>query len=417
MTFLTRLFRSRSLENPAVPLTDSAALAAMFDSGSFGGGDALPEVAVTVDTALGVPAIWSAVNFLSNTLAALPLHVLDTSGDNPQRSSGPLADLLHDSPCEGWTSFKWRKYAWTQVFTGGRFVAFIEKNPAGRILNLWPLEPDNLTVERRGGVMRYIYRDGGRMVVYAADEVIDLTFMLRPDQVGHRSPILSERQAIRQIIAIENYAAKFFANGGIPQLVLQGTMNTPSGIKRASEDVWDAVRSANARRQPVLTMPLGHELKAVGIDPSKGQMIEARRFGIGQVARIYSLPPVFVQDLERATFTNSEQQDLHLVKHTIAHWARQFEDEVNLKLFGRTGRTNAARLSLDGLLRGDFTTRMTGHAQAIQNGISTPNEARALEKRPALPGGEGLLIQGATVPLVGHGEKEGSDDAANNQDT
>lgn len=414
MTLLSRLFRSRSPDSSAVPLSDSAAIANLF---GWGGSDVLPEIPVTVDSALGVPAVWSAVNFLTNTLAALPLHAFDTSGSSPKRLSGSLADLLRDSPCEGWTSFKWRKYAWTQVFTGGRFVSFIEKNTAGRIVNLWPLEPENLTVERRAGVVRYVYRDGARIVVYAADEVIDLTFMLRSNQVGHYSPIFSERQAISQIIAIENYAAKFFANGGIPQLVLQGTMNTPAGIKRASEDVWSAIRDAGRRRSPVLTMPLGHEIKAVGVEPSKSQMIEARKFGIGQVARIYSLPPVFVQDLERATFTNSEQQDLHLVKHTIAHWARQFEDELNLKLFGRGGRGASVRLSLDGLLRGDFTTRMEGHAKAIQNGISTPNEARRLENRDDLAGGDDGFIQGAMETLVSKTVQEAGGDAANTDET
>src|SRR5690606_10632743 len=123
----------------------------------------------------------------------------------------------------------------------------------------------------------------------------------------------------------------------------------------------------------------------VGVDAQKAQMIEAQRFVIEQIARIYSLPPVLLQDLSRGTYSNTEQQDLHFVKHTIMRWVGQIEGELNLKLFGRSARTTYAEFNLAGLLRGDFMTRMQGYAQAIQNGVLMPNEARALENRSAAP--------------------------------
>ncbi|MNH97725.1 Phage portal protein [compost metagenome] len=128
-------------------------------------------------------------------------------------------------------------------------------------------------------------------------------------------------------------------------------------------------------------------------------MIEARRFQVEEIARAYQLPPVFLQDLSRATFSNAEQQDLHLVKHLIGQWAKALEDEMNLKLFGRGGNRYIEH-NLDGLLRGDFKTRMEGWGLAIQNGIRTPDEVREKENLP-LKGGEAdkLHIQGATVPL------------------
>ena len=387
---------ARSLENPSVSLSDGAAISAMFDGWAA---KSASGVAVTIDSAMGIPAFGSAVGFLSNTLASLPMHVFETAEDGQKRVTGPMQGLLHDSPAEGWSSFAWRKYAFTQKFTGGRFVAFIEHNAAGRVINLWPLEPENLSVERRGGRKRYLYNDDGRRVVYDQDEVLDLTFDLKSDQVSHVSPVYQNKEALGQIIAIEGYASRFFANGGVPPLSLQGPFSTPAGIKRASDDVWNAITKANKGARNVLTMPLGHELKQIGFDPDKGQMVEARRFGVEQCARILSLPPVFIQDLVRATFTNSEQQDLHLVKHTVVHHVRQFEDELNLKLFGRFNRKRYVKMNLDGLLRGDFKTRMDGYATAIQNGIATPNEIRDLEDRPPKENGDDLMIQGATVPL------------------
>ncbi len=159
-----------------------------------------------------------------------------------------------------------------------------------------------------------------------------------------------------------------------------------------------ATDAAKKNNEPVFPIPAGYDLKPVGFDPAKGQMTEARLFQIQEIARLFGLPPVFLQDLSRGTFANVEQQDLYLVKHLVAQWAKAFEDELNLKLFGR-GSKSFVEHSLDGLMRGDFQTRMDGLSKGIQNALLTPNEGRALENRPPMPNGDDLLVQGATVPL------------------
>lgn len=128
---------------------------------------------------------------------------------------------------------------------------------------------------------------------------------------------------------------------------------------------------------------------------------------VEQIARIYSLPPVFLQDLSTGTFASTEQQDLHFVKHTLRRWITQFEEEMNLKLFGRESDLHV-RFNVDNLLRGDLKTRMEAHATSVQNGIKTPNEARHEEELAPLPSGDQLLIQGATVPI---GQQIGGADA------
>ena len=149
----------------------------------------------------------------------------------------------------------------------------------------------------------------------------------------------------------------------------------------------------------VLALPSGHELKAVGFSPSEMQLIELQRFLLEQIARIYSLPPVFLQDLSNGTFSNNEQQDLHFVKHTLRRWIEQTEQEMNLKLFGRESSLEV-RYNVDSLLRGDLKTRMEAHAAAIQNAVKTPNEVREIEGLAAKPSGDDLLIQGATIPIA-----------------
>ncbi|MDX2385095.1 phage portal protein [Sinorhizobium medicae] len=385
-----------SLENPSVPLSDVNAWRTLM--GEWHG---VAGVVVTHETALEVPAVWCAVNFIANTIASLPLQVFRKSAEGRDTvESDPLYGILHDAPNDELTSFMWRKGMMINVLLRGRGVSFIERNKAGRVMNIWPLDTDKLTIERKSGRKLYHYDDGRRKVTYAANEVLDLTFMLKPDGVSHVDPISKLKGAVGLALALDEYARKFFANGGVPPLALYGPMPSPAAASRASQDVEKAVRDANAERRNVMIMPTGHELKAVGVDPEKSQMVESRRLGIEEIARIYGIPPVFLQDLTHGTFSNTEQQDLALTKHLISQWVKAWEQELNLKLFSARNRTKFVEFNLDSLMRGDFRTRMEGYAKGIQNGIYTPDEVRAMENWPSKGGdADKLHIQGATVPL------------------
>lgn len=385
-----------SMENPAVPLSDVNAWRSLF--GEWHG---VAGVTVTHETALEVPAVWCAINFIANTIASLPLQVYKKSSEGRDTvETDPLYGILHDAPNEELTSFAWRKGMMVNTLLRGRGVSFVERNKAGRVMNIWPLDTDKVTIERKNGRKLYHYDDGGRKVTYAANEVIDLTFMLQTDGVSHIDPVSKLKGAVGLALALDEYARKFFSNGGVPPLALYGPMPSPAAASRASADVEKAVRDANAERRNVMIMPTGHELKPVGVDPDKSQMTEARLFQIGEVARIYGIPPVFLQDLTHGTFSNVEQQDLNLVKHLISQWVKAWEQELNLKLFSARNRTRFAEFNLDSLQRGDFKTRMEGYAKGIQNAIYTPDEVRGMENWPKHGGeAEKLHIQGATVPL------------------
>lgn len=352
---------------------------------------------VTVESALEVPAVFDAVNFLERMMATLPLHSFRDRGGEAERVGGELQMLLNEAPNPEWTSANWRRYMWHGVFTGGRGVSYIERQGT-KPVSIWPMDPTATTVVRRGG--RKFYRCDGRE--YPAADVIDVTFALRPDQLSAYGPIHMGRKAIGLAIAMNNYAAGFFAGGGIPPMALEGPLpQGADGLKRATEQIQRAIELARKAGRAFFGMPPGHALKPIGTDPDKGQMTEARLFQIQEIARLYGLPPVFLQDLSKGTFSNTEQQDLQLVKHLVVHWAVIFEQELNLKLFGQRRRSREVKHNLDGLQRGDFKSRIEGLARAIQTGQLMPDEARALENRRPDPNGHGarLYIQGATVPL------------------
>ena len=389
------LDKRASIEDPKVPISAPNVIELLgWDWGKAASGER-----VSVESALGVPAIWAAVNFLSGTLAGLPMHLYRRTSKGREKVKGGLASVLHDAVNDETSSFDWRKYCFDQVLTGGRSYSFIERNAGKQVINLWPLDPGKTTVKRQDGRRFYEHRDGRRLLRYEAAEVIDIPFMLKADGLSHRSPIMSNRDIIGLAQAVTKYGSKFFQNGGVPPFVITGPMNSPGALQRAGDDLTEAVKGAAKEARLALALPNGHDIKALGVDPEKSQLVELQRFIVEQIARIYSLPPVFLQDLTHGTFTNTEQQDLMLTKHTLRRWIEQFEKELNLKLFGRGINKLYVELNVDGVLRGDFKTRMDGYARAITTGQMTPDEAREMENRETKGGAAGELhMQGAMLP-------------------
>ncbi len=368
--------------------------------------ESVPGAVVTIDSALTVPAVAAAVNVISSAIASLPLPVYrKSSSGSRERATGGIARMLHDAPNESLTSYEWRRALMTAKLTGGRGLSYIERAPNGRPLSLWLMDPAATTIRREGWRTVYDYREGGRVKTYQAADVIDLPFMLKPDGYSHRGPVALGKDAIGLAIAVTQYGARYFSGGGVPPFAIEGNFQTPQGMQRAADDLAAAVRKAASEERQALVMPAGHKITPIGGDPEKAQMVELQRFCVEQIARLYSIPPTFLQDLTHGTFSNTEQQDLHFVKHTLLAHAEQFEQEINLKLFG-AGASTYAELNMDGLLRGDFATRMDGWAKAIGAGVVMPNEAREAENWPRADGGDQLFMQGATVPITQSGQAQ-----------
>lgn len=387
-----------AIENPAVSLGSAEAWASVFNSWSSG---TSAGVTVNTETALGVPSVWAAVSFLSRTLASLSMHAYRRTKDGSQRLSGNLQLLFEDAVADEWTSYQWREYLFWQVFTEGRGLSWIERD-GNTVVAIWPMETSKTTIAMRGGKRFYTYTDDTGTRTFPAADVIDIPFALKPDRLGSYSPIDKCRNAIGLSIAMERYAGNFFNGGGVPPLALIGPLPAgPDAMRRAQADINRSVQSARDAKKPIFPIPAGHELKPVGFDPEKGQMTDARRMQIEEIARAFQLPPVFLQDLTRATFSNAEQQDLHLVKHLIGQWATKLEQELNLKLFGRRNNNRYVEHNLDSLLRGDFKTRAEAVARLIQVGAYTPSKGgEYMGQAPSAdPAAHKLYMQGAMVPL------------------
>jgi HK97 family phage portal protein len=346
---ITSITGGGSIERPGSTLGDFLQV--------FGIGDVLRRV--DPRRRLQVPAVSAAVSFLSRTLAALPLHAYRKTADGAKKIDGRAADAGPRGAEPEWTSFKLRAVLLAAgTFTGGRGLLWIERS-GSNIVGIWPMDPPEPRIVNDLGAPLPL--DGKE---YPAADVIDVPFMLKADAASqHYSPIVLGAKAIQLALAMDDMARvlrrrrRSAAGAGRPLPA------GPEAMKRAQADVQRGDRRAQGERQAHRsTIPPGYELKPIGIDPDKGQMTEARRFQVEEIARIYSLPPVFLQDLTHGTFSNTEQQDLFFVKHLVGQWAEALEQELNLKLFGQRNGGRYVEHNLDGLLRGDFKTRMDGLA-------------------------------------------------------
>ncbi len=386
----------RSLENPNAPVSAENFLHIM----GWGDFQSSAGVTVNIDNALGVPAVWAAVNFISGTLASLPLEVYRGN----QRVTDGIGTWLNRAINPTTSSFQWRKYSYEQVLTGGRSVTLILRNGRGDVTDLVPLDPADLHVQEvmTSEFPTKTYRSKSR--VYQASEVIDLHFMLKHNQIDIRGPVMTNNDIIGLAIAAALYGSKAFQSGGIPPAVLQGPFQSGAAAQRASEDIAATTARLAREGRPVMALLLGMSCGRSGFRLSRCNCRSYSNSASNR-SRVFTLYRQCFCRTFRRNLLNTEQQDLHFVKHTLRRWIEQSEQEMNLKLFGRDSDFEV-RFNVDSLLRGDLKTRMEAHATVIQNGIKTPNEVREKEGMEPLPGGDDLMIQGATVPIESQGEGE-----------
>ena len=201
----------RSLENPDTQISNENII-------KFFGLDSLSSagVNVTIQNAVGVPAIMAAIQFLSGTIAGLPLNVYEKTDEGRQKLKSGLQDILHNAVNDETTSFNWRKYMMERILTGGRSITYIERQ-GGRVTNLFSLDPAKVTIKRQNNKKTYIFNSGTENeIVYKSSEIIDITFSLASDNLTSISPILNCKDTIGLMIAVNNYGSKFFNNGGVP---------------------------------------------------------------------------------------------------------------------------------------------------------------------------------------------------------
>lgn len=407
MGILSGLFRSRDK-----PTDRTAGSAYSF----FLGGTASGKY-VTERSAMQMTAVYCCVRILSEAVASLPLQFYRYTDDGGKEKAveHPLYFLLHDEPNPEMTSFIFRETLMTHLLLWGNAYSQIIRNGKGEVVALYPLMPDRMKVDRdEHGRLYYEY------TVYDADDVdgrkgtdrVGRTVRLQPHDVLHipglgfdglvgYSPIAMAKNAIGLAIATEEYGSKFFANGAAPSGVLEhpGTIKDPSRVRES----WQATFGGSGNANKIAVLEEGMKYTPISISPEQAQFLETRKFQIDEIARIFRVPPHMIGDLEKSSFNNIEQQSLEFVKYTLDPWVSRWEQAmVRALLTPEEKKKYFFKFNVDGLLRGDYQSRMNGYATARQNGWMSANDIRELEnldRIPAEQGGDLYLINGNMTKL------------------
>ncbi len=348
------------------------------------------------DRAMALTAVWDCVRIISESLAALPWQVFSrrADGGRDRQADQVVEELLNFEANSETSAMDFRATLIAHVLLWGNGYAEIDKTRTGRILALWPLAPDRVEPGRLDdGQLAYkVQQATGDIVVIPADRMLHFRG-LGFDGIKGYDVITVVGQAMGLGLGMDGYAADFFGNGAHPGGIIEHPGDpTDETIKRLQDALDKKVGLGNWLRP--LLLPDGMKWQTVGLSPEAAQMIESRRFGVAEVARIFRMPLHKLAELDRSTKANIEAQGIEFVTDTLLPWATRLEGEVNRKLLRGTkqGRRLFSKHKFAGLLRGDVKARGEFFSAMLDRGVWSVNEVRALEDQNPIKGGDVHLV-------------------------
>lgn len=363
------------------------------------GAETAAGIRVDEDKTLSVPAIFAGVRLLADTIASLPLFVyrrLDRGKDLARRHQ--LFGLLHSSPNPEMTSFDMRELMQGHIPVWGNAYAEKVFNRRGEVAELWPLTPWRVTPRRNKSSRKLEYEvripenAGGGKVILPSERIFHVPGFSTNGVVGHSlADMFSE--SIGLSLAAESYSGHFFGSGSSPGGVIEHPEKIGETAKKHVKRGWEEAHKGLNRSHRIAILEEGMKWKQTGIDPEKSQLLEARKFQVTEVSRILRVQPHLLMDLERATFTNVEQQSLEFVIYTLRPWLVRWEQRMSLQLFTPQEREEFfPEFVVEGLLRGDIETRFKAYSTARQWGWMSANDVREKENMNPIEGGDDYLI-------------------------
>ncbi len=368
----------RSLENPANSLSDPDVVNA------FTGGDSFVSSSgqsVTPTKAMRVSAFFRGVDLLSSQIAALPLTVYkkDSSGNRFEAADHVVNRLLHTEPNHLYTSFVFRQTAMVHLLVeDGNFYSIIERDNNYMPKRLWICDPKQVRPIMTDGQMFY-FVNGFREPFPARDmiHVLGLSF----DGIVGLTPLKYHAQSLGYSLTLQEFSQRFFKNGANVGAVVEHPNKMTVDQYEMFRDSWDRAYAGTQNAGKTAILQGGAKLNKIGIAPDEAQYLESRKHSVSDIARILGVPPHKIYDLEKATFSNIEQQGIEFVQDSLLPWIRRFESEFDRKLFTEAEKRMPmySKFNVSGLLRGDAAARGEYYSKLTGAGIMTPDEVRAKE--------------------------------------
>ena len=362
----------------------------------------LSATSVNPATAQGVSAVYACVQAIAETTASLPLILFKRNGDDRERATDhPLYRVLHDMANPEHTALELREYLMACILLRGNAFARIVRGWDGQVRELWPLNPDNVQVQRTASGLVYDYTKDGVLTRLLAHEVLHLRHRLGDDGVMGISPIAAARGVVELAIAENEHGVSTFNNGA----KLLGVLKFPGKLKpeqrTAIATSWASQHAGGANAGRTAILEEGTEFQPLSMNLEDAQWIEARQFSVEEVCRLFRVPPTIVGDLRHGNYSNSVELARQFVTMSLRRHLVAWEQAIAKQLLTEAGRrVYFAEHQVEGLLRGDSANRAAFYSSGINGGWLLRSEARKLENLPAIEGIDDVPIEGTAKPAA-----------------
>lgn len=376
--------RGVNLENPKVPISgwtlDQVLGATTSSTGR----------SISQEGLLTLSAVYRAVAIKSGLISSLPFKVYRKIDGGRIAADHPAARLLSMRPNPKMNKVVYFDRAMQHYELYGNHYALIVRNGIGRVERLDLLDPRDVKVLEGKNELVYEVKDRGK---FGSDDIIHVPNM--GSGVVGKSVLSYMRDDASLMMDVRGYGESFFGRGGKPAgLLIPKAMVTQAQRQETKNSFQEAKKQGGE-----VAMPFGWEYKEISVPPSDAEWVTTNDFSIATVARWFGVPTQKLGD-SKVKYSNVEHMGIEFLQDTIAPIAAKFEVEYTNKLFMlSTEQDLYVEFNLDAYLRADSVSKAEQLAKYIQSALITPNEARALDNRPAIDGGDELFIQGATVPL------------------
>jgi HK97 family phage portal protein len=379
--WFSNLFGSETRANPNAPNVDSY-ITSGYGNDFFNVGN------ISEAKIMSLPTVSAAINLYASVISSLPLEVYTKGPENyVLDETNPIWDIVSEHVNDEMSATDWIQFIVRRAFINGRSFTYIERDAKGYISNLYPL--DNTKMEIRvnaNGTKKYVYKVGGLPPkYYTSSEIIDIYWQLKSDAYNHVNPMRQYEEFFTNSLLVERFANAIFKSGPKPPLVAYKKVSETSTQKSAenTKKALDQIFLSDG----LSVLPDNLTLANLPYDPSQSQVLETRKFLIGDAARIYNVPPTLLHDLTTGTFNNTEQTAQNFLKFNLSPWLLKIEKELNLKLLGRNSAKNSfIRFNTDELLRGDLKSLAASYSTLKDKGIMTSDEVRYKFNLPAKGG-------------------------------
>lgn len=369
---------------------------------------------VSPQTAEALPAVLNAVNVIAQAVASMPCYLFEVNADGRQRVENHSVEyLLNEMPNRNQTPYQFKEVMMRHVLLTGNAYAVIGWNDKGQPESLTPYPPHAVNVQRTtaGAYLYQITDFNGKVNVYLQDEVLHLRHASHDGFMG-RSPITVCREAVGLGLAQQKHGASIMKNG----LMAGGIVTTAEWFDQAKgQKAMEALKryqgAKNAGKAPILEG--GMEYKQLGMSNQDAEWLASRKFTIEDVARIFNISPIFLQDYSHSSYANFSEASRAFLGQTLrphlVNFEQQLKDALMIDLNSQSRKRYVIEFDTSDLLRTNQQERFQSYETAIKAGILSPNEARKREGLLPYAGGDEYSQAWKQTVEVKQGDKNGTD--------